>query len=250
MLRHCLATLIVSIGMLFADGRACIAADGIQFVGNKLLLNKDVNGERWAITVDPVALPDVGGLAITGNVFRSGGSPPSFISCKANTGGLPPDVGTGLRMHCFAREACTQLSTSCFDGGVDLGEVIVPYSFFEYPAPANGHRLDSSIVLVGELAHAVHFPLNSRECLIGTCEDGAVIQSSFGNPISFQCPSGQSVQVEIILRSGPQTDACTGSVENGWLLRLGKVYNLDVAVIPNPYAWSMTGYSQPPETLD
>ena len=249
MLRHLLATLVVS--MFLASGRACIAADGIQFVGTKLLISKDVNGERWAITVEPVPLPDVGGLAITGNVFRSDGGPPSFISCEANIGDvLPPDLGTGLRMHCFAREACEGLSAGCFGGGSDLGEVLVPYSFFEFPAPVDGHRQDASFVLIGEFAFAEHFPLGSTTCLRGTCEDGTVVQSrsSFANLVEFRCPSGRSVQVEVIAQHGLPTSPCdySGTVELQSVLTLGKVYNLDLSVIPGNYLWSMTGYSQPP----
>lgn len=70
---------------------------GVQFTpdGKRVLVNKDVGTERWAITLNENG-------SATGNVFRSDGGPPAFIFCaplaEANT------------YECFGADACTDES--------------------------------------------------------------------------------------------------------------------------------------------
>jgi len=70
---------------------------GVQFTpdGKRVLVNKDVGGERWAITRNE------DGTA-TGNVFRTDGSDPAFVFCA------PLDRPNGFA--CFGADACTDES--------------------------------------------------------------------------------------------------------------------------------------------
>jgi hypothetical protein len=66
---------------------------GVQFTpdGKRVLVNKDVGSERWAITLEQDG-------SATGNVFRSDG-PPAFIACEP--------TGTPFTFDCSGADACT-----------------------------------------------------------------------------------------------------------------------------------------------
>ena len=70
---------------------------GVQFTpdGKRVLVNKDVGSERWAITKNENG-------TITGNVFRSDGGPPAFVFCSPT--GAPDSY------ECFGADACTDRS--------------------------------------------------------------------------------------------------------------------------------------------
>lgn len=87
-----------------------IAPDGVR-----VLISKDVDGERWAITVDPAS------ATVNGNVFRTDGSPPQFVSCLEMV-----RVDGQVKLRCRGTREC-----GAWD---DLGEVVLPESFFE-PGP-------------------------------------------------------------------------------------------------------------------
>ena len=71
-----------------AEGR------GVQFTpdGKRVLVNKDVGTERWAITLNENG-------SATGNVFRSDGGPPAFIFCAP--------LAAANTYECFGADACT-----------------------------------------------------------------------------------------------------------------------------------------------
>ena len=86
-----LAAMTVCVGWAAAaraEGR------GIQFTpdGKRVLVNKDVGTERWAITKNENG-------SVTGNVFRSDGGPPAFIFCAP--------LATANTYECFGADACT-----------------------------------------------------------------------------------------------------------------------------------------------
>lgn len=70
---------------------------GVQFTpdGKRVLVNKDVGTERWAITKNENG-------SLTGNVFRSDGGPPAFVFCA------PGNSSTNF--DCFGADACTDSS--------------------------------------------------------------------------------------------------------------------------------------------
>jgi hypothetical protein len=70
---------------------------GVQFTpdGKRVLVNKDVGTERWAITLNENG-------SATGNVFRSDGGPPAFIFCAP--------LATPNGFECFGADACTDSS--------------------------------------------------------------------------------------------------------------------------------------------
>jgi len=80
---------------------------GVQFTpdGKRVLVNKDVGSERWAITLNENG-------SATGNVFRSDGGPPAFVFCapraEANT------------FDCFGADACRD------ESGAERGIQSVP----------------------------------------------------------------------------------------------------------------------------
>ncbi len=112
---------------------ACFGADacsdgsgaqrGIQRTpdGDRVLANKNVGNERWAITLND----DDG--SVTGNVFREGGGDPAFLACDA----LPaPDS-----FSCSGADACG--SQPCSDLYSFIDNVTLPSSFFDVPAPCS-----------------------------------------------------------------------------------------------------------------
>lgn len=114
------------------NGYSCFGADacsasgtqrGIQITPDDqhTLVNKDVGDDRWAI-----ALSQSDGSA-TGNVFDSGGGPPSFISCTP--------TGSPNEFSCFGANGCT--AEPCGDEFTFISEVTLPSTFFEVPDPCN-----------------------------------------------------------------------------------------------------------------
>lgn len=99
------------------------AGDSAQFSPNcnAILVNKQVGPEQWAITYD---IPT---RNVLGNVFKTDGSPASFLSCRFRG----EDAGI-LTYECIGSQGCN-FSVSEFCGGDQwtfIAEVDVPESFF------------------------------------------------------------------------------------------------------------------------
>jgi hypothetical protein len=79
----------------------------------RYLISKDVGAERWAISYN------LNDGTVTGNVFKTDGSPPSFIWCKI-TGEVPaanpPD--NQYTLDCYGSDACA--AAPCTPGGWNL----------------------------------------------------------------------------------------------------------------------------------
>jgi len=112
------------------NGFACFGADacseggtqrGIQQTpdGQRVLVNKDVGPDRWAITLN---VDD--GTAI-GNIFRADGGDPAFVSCNP--------TGQPNAFACFGADACTV--EPCDDDFSFIANVTLPASFFQVPNP-------------------------------------------------------------------------------------------------------------------
>ncbi|MBY0279733.1 hypothetical protein K2Z84_30735 [Candidatus Binatia bacterium] len=79
-------------------------ASGLQQTPDsaRYLISKDVGSERWAISFN---LAD---NTVTGNVFKTDGSPPSFVFCKITNvteAAVPADIQYTL--DCSGADACT-----------------------------------------------------------------------------------------------------------------------------------------------
>jgi hypothetical protein len=98
------------------------AARGIQATpdGHRVLVQKDVGTERWAISLN-------GNGTATGNIFRSDGGEPAFVFCDP--------TGAPNEFDCAGADKCQ--GTSCPNGFTPIGRVTLPESFFAVPDPCN-----------------------------------------------------------------------------------------------------------------
>jgi hypothetical protein len=112
--------------------RVAAAQSGLRVArdADRVLVSKDVGGERWAITRQRST------GSVTGNVFAAGASP-SFIDCDEIT-----NDGTNVELRCFGAGACP-VGGACDPAGWQLlATVTLPLSFFEpggsSPPPPEG----------------------------------------------------------------------------------------------------------------
>lgn len=244
---RCLLVLATSV-LIFSSltASSASAGEGIQFVGPKMLINRDIGGERWAITVSPLAADDPAernSMAITGNVLRPDGQPPAAIDCQQDSDF--PDIGTGVRLTCRAKNACQTLSDSCVlysKEWTELGEVVVPYSFFELPENGSAASTRSAYLFISNDSGRLG-------CLVADCEDGTTQDLMYGlYPVqgySIQCASGQSVTVYRGSLTLPSQCDSDGQEFPAWRLALGLVYHVYL-LSPDPDGALWSGYSRPP----
>jgi hypothetical protein len=94
---------------------------GIQVTPDeeRILINKDVEAQRWAITRN---LDD---LTVTGNVYFPDGGDPLFLFCEQLD-----EVDGELELECLAADRCSETECPPFEF---ISEVTLPESFFEPP---------------------------------------------------------------------------------------------------------------------
>jgi len=123
-------------GVDAAPGGSGDAGSGMQLTpdGKSTLVNKDLDGERWAITrfADDV---------VTGIVYRGDAAQPSFVWCE-QTG----SSGGNLALACSGADSCKSGPCTA-DQWTTIGDVTIPESFFAPPAvqdisPANAASLE------------------------------------------------------------------------------------------------------------
>jgi hypothetical protein len=92
-----MTTTMVAMVVLATAGGAGADNRGVQITpdGKRVLVNKDVGTERWAITLNENG-------SATGNVFRSDGGPPAFVFCAP--------TGAPNSFVCSGADACTDQS--------------------------------------------------------------------------------------------------------------------------------------------
>jgi hypothetical protein len=110
-------------------------ASGIQITPDqqRVLINKDVETQRWSITRN---LDD---LTVTGNVFFLEGGDPLFLFCEQQG-----QVGDQLDLRCSAADGCSD--TGCPDFEF-IADVTLPESFFALPfepAPTDAPIADAT----------------------------------------------------------------------------------------------------------
>jgi hypothetical protein len=98
---------IAAVGFGALDARA--QGSGIQLTPDsaRYLISKDVGAERWAISYN------VGDGTVTGNVFKTDGSPPSFIWCDIVSQTTAPNPADNeYLLDCYGADACAQAPCS------------------------------------------------------------------------------------------------------------------------------------------
>jgi hypothetical protein len=123
--------------------------------GKRILVNKDVGTERWAISRNE------SDGTVTGNVFQSGGGAPSFIFCQP--------LGPANSYRCSGANACT--STPCANTFAFIADVTLPADFFSVPVPCNEQYvlLDDTVVV----PEGFFSPPNDTRALTNDIEDAA-----------------------------------------------------------------------------
>jgi hypothetical protein len=121
---------LAAVGVVVALAGPAFAKAGVRVTpdGKAILVNKDVGGDRWAITLDPER------ASVSGNVFVAGADA-QFVWCTI-TGSLGDPArdleNAVLITQCYGAGPC---SDDQFCGGglgswQPLGEVRLPGSFF------------------------------------------------------------------------------------------------------------------------
>jgi len=94
-----LGPVLVGLGVSVLASPAPALACGVQSSpdGLRVMGNRDVGDERWAITRHPSGV-------VTGNVFRAGGQPPAFIVCTP--------TGAPNQLACLGGDGCLAPATA------------------------------------------------------------------------------------------------------------------------------------------
>lgn len=103
-----------------------VATPGVQITPDqqRILVNKDVGADRWAITLNS------DDSTVTGNVFTPG-QDPSFLWCEYRSDdGNPDPAGVLITYACSGADRCQQGPCSPSEWTF-LREVVVPGSFFQ-----------------------------------------------------------------------------------------------------------------------
>lgn len=121
----------VLLAVVFAVPSVSAAQSGVResLDGASILVNKDVNDERWAIAFDRAT------GTVTGNVFFVGGRAPAYIWCApwGDVGVIEPGA-PDLELSCLGNDPCE--AAPCGDATWSfLADVTLPVSFF-LPGPA------------------------------------------------------------------------------------------------------------------
>jgi len=120
------AALASALTLTVTAAAASAAVSGVQWTPDsaRLLVNKDVGAERWAITLN---LSD---FSATGNVFFTDGRAPSFIWCQKTGESFQSDAGElELAYSCYGSDRAVGGFTSP-DWTLISSDVVLPLSFF------------------------------------------------------------------------------------------------------------------------
>jgi hypothetical protein len=183
-----------------ASGRgATLTYDGYNY-----LVNKDLGGERWSISLNIVPVQDAGGafrneiVSLTGNVFKPDGSPPSFVHCvpRPDSTGALDDLGSTFRFPCDGASACDGTATGCAASAWSLigDDIALPASFLLPPSglPATPQS-DPEIVVIGRTSDPPTI-VSTDFVLTG---EAASRTSSATETVASACPVGAGCAVRI-----------------------------------------------------
>lgn len=117
-------------------------------------MNKDVGGERWAISFD---LDD---RTVTGNVFQSDGRPPSFVWCRiAGENPAPDPADTRYALDCWGAPAC-EAAPCAGSAWTEIGRGIEVTGAFLLP-PGTAATWGGAVA-----------PVLASRCALSGCHDG------------------------------------------------------------------------------
>ena len=132
----------------------------LTYDGYNYLVNKDLGGERWSISLNFAPVGNEDGtlrneiVSLTGNVFKPDGSPPSFVHCvvRPDSTGTLADLGSTYRLSCDGTSACDGTAIGCAESAwAPIGDdVALPASFLLPPGglPA-GPQSDPEVIVIG-----------------------------------------------------------------------------------------------------
>ena len=176
----------------------------LTYDGYNHLVNKDLGGERWSISLNLVPVQDADGtfrneiVSLTGNVFKPDGSPPSFIHCvpRPDSTGTLDDLGSTFRFSCDGASACDGTATGCADSAWSLlgDDIALPASFLLPPGglPATPQS-DPEIVVIGRTSDP---PAIISTDFVLTGEAASRASSATGT-VAGACPVGAGCAVRI-----------------------------------------------------
>ena len=194
-----LATLTPRSAWAGVDSRgATLTYDGFNY-----LVNKDLGGERWSISLNLVPVQNDDGtfsgeiVSLTGNVFKPDGSPPSFIHCtvRPDSSGTLDDPSSTFRFSCDGAGACDGTATGCAANAWTLlgDDVALPASFLLPPGglPATPQS-DPEVVVIGRTSDPPSI-ISTDFVLTGE----AASASSAGATVAGTCPVGAGCAVRV-----------------------------------------------------
>lgn len=224
--------ILAVIGLDVQEGAALESVASLD--GARYLVNKDVGPERWAITRN---LDDG---TVTGNVFVSDGSAPSFIWCEEVTeeGGGEGD----LTFSCWGSDACASapcsvdewtflievpLAASFFapEGEVDWegigAPVTLPLSFFEAATagPAGSRSSGVQLTRDGKRVLISKDLAGERWAITRNLDDGSVTGNVFfpdePEPAFIFCDETEATDTDVTLDCSFAVGSVFGPIEDG-----------------------------------
>lgn len=178
----------------------------LTYDGYNYLVNKDLGGQRWSISLNLVPVQSDDGtfrndvVSLTGNVFKPDGSPPSFIHCvpRADSTGTLDDLGSTFRFTCDGTSACDGTALGCAASAWTLigDDVQLAASFLLPPGglPATPQS-DPEIVIIGRTSDPPSIVSTDFE-LTG---DAAAAADATTHPsgVAGGCPTGAGCSVRV-----------------------------------------------------
>src|SRR5262249_21009334 len=124
----------------------------------RYLISKDIGNERWAISFN------LDERTVTGNVFKTDGSPPSFISCDITSETPAPNPADNqYLLDCFGADAGAR--APCSDQAWTLSASNIPISE-SFPLPAQTRASFSGNIQ----------PIFAQRCALPACHSGPAPQ--------------------------------------------------------------------------
>ncbi len=130
MLRLAIGLVLILMFPLYAQ-----AMSGMQMGrdGHRVMINKDVGGERWAI------IYDTDDHTAMGNVFFPSGAPPAFVWCmETGDDGNPDPRNAQMAFACYGADPCPAEPCNSQDWRF-IDNVMLPGGFFMAPPMSTPH---------------------------------------------------------------------------------------------------------------